>query len=68
MQYNRYPGDAYQRLYHGGDSLLSFFTFLERFQQILQNLVVSGKLQSKKKKTRISVFRSENIFIFAQTH
>lgn len=57
MQYNRYTGDAYRRLYHGGDSLLSFFTFLWRFQQILQNLVVSGKLQSRKQTEYQSFFQ-----------
>lgn len=57
MQYNRYTGDAYRRLYHGGDSLLSFFTFLWRFQQILQNLVVPGKLQSRKQTEYQSFFQ-----------
>lgn len=33
-----------RRVYHGGDSLLSLFTFLRRLQEVLQDLVVSGQL------------------------
>ena len=37
-----------RRVYHGGDSLLALFTFLQRLQEVLQDLVVSGQLRTNK--------------------
>lgn len=47
------------RVYHGGDPLLSLFAVLGRFQEVLQDLVVPGQLQTND--------RTENLFTELQT-
>lgn len=39
--------EAVALAHHGRDALVSLFAFLQRFQEVLQDFVVSGQLKAK---------------------